>query len=139
MHDDNVVPEDLAATETDSRVRELLLSLPRSATQFDFESRVSAKICRRKNVRRVVIGVGSLMILLSGFLYNSYRKVPRQPEFVVQDNTTELSADPRGEFELFAVAYHGLSSPVIELDTLDRESQAWFTFVSSLDETTERQ
>ena len=139
IYDPNIRPDDFVASAADARVRELLSSLPVSPNRIDVESRVSAKIRRRRSLGLVAVGTASLIVLLAGILYQGFGRGPQQGEFVAQDPNPENPGDTIGELELFAVAYHGFSSPVMELDAIESEFQAWFTCLNSLEEATERQ
>lgn len=126
------------AAEDDARLREVLLSLPVSATRAKLEYRVLAKVRRRRRVIRTTCTASLIMLLTAGWFLLTSDRDPRQSKIVVKDPPSRDSINSVEEFELFASAYQGLASPVIQLETLENESQALLSYLSALEAVKEK-
>ena len=133
-------PKDAIANQADARIRELLSSLPVSAADADFEHRVLAKIRRRRLAVRSTCAASLIVFLVAAWVISTGDKNPRQPAFAVKDRSPVNSANLPGaslngaslnEVELFAAAYQGLASPVVQLEAHENELQALWWYLSS--------
>jgi hypothetical protein len=135
-------PEDSVATQADAQLRVLFSSLPAAESKVRFESRVLAKLRRRRNTIRATCAASLIVLLTIGWQLSDDRTNPQQPERVANNRPSSDIVEPAGEtideFELFAMAFQGLSSPVVQLDTHADESQALLNCLGSLAETLEK-
>ena len=130
-------PEDPVAIQADARLRELLSSLPVSATEVSCEHRVLAKVHRRQMATRATYGASLIVLLTAGWLMLTHGRDSQHPILVGKDHSPADALDSMDEVELFAVAYHGLSSPVAQLD-LEDVPRAWLRYLSSPEATMEK-
>jgi hypothetical protein len=135
-------PEDSVATQADAQLRDLFSSLPASKSTVDFNQRVLLKLHRRKITIRATCAASLIVLLTVGWQLSSDGTNPQQPTRVANNKTSGDVVEPGGEtiveFELFATAYRGLASPVVQLDTHANESQALLNCLGSLEETLEK-
>lgn len=129
--------EDPQAVQADSQLREIFASLPDTGSELDLTRRVLARIqSRKKQGRKIIIrsaAAASLLLLLATFWF--LISGDRDPQRVKKDPPAVQSVN---EVELFAFAYQGFSSPVVQLDELETESQAWLSYLDSLAATEEK-
>jgi hypothetical protein len=124
--------EDSATTQADARIRELLSTLPSPTGEARFEHRVLAKVHRRRIVIRSTCAASLIISLAVWFLISGINN-PQQPALAHADLSPAGSLDSLQDSELFAAAYQGFSSPVVQLEMLESEPQALLTLLVSLE------
>lgn len=144
MPSDNHNPprEDSVASQADTRIRELLSSLPVSTAGADYERRVLTKIHRRKITIRSTFAASLIVLLVAGWVISRGDQTPQRPGFAMNDrspvDSPELPSVSLNDVELFSSAFQGLPSPVVQLDAIENEAQAWLSYLSLLEETMEK-
>jgi hypothetical protein len=129
------LPKGSVATQADAQLRVLFSSLPASESKVSFESQVLAKLRRRKNTIRATCAASLIVLLSIGWHLSSDGTNPQQRTRVANNQPAGETID---EFELFATAFQGLASPVVQLDAHENESQALLNCLGSLAETLEK-
>ena len=136
------LPKGSVATQADAQLRVLFSSLPASESKVSFESQVLAKLRRRKNTIRATCAASLIVLLSIGWHLSSDGTNPQQRTRVANNQPSGDVVEPAGEtideFELFATAFQGLASPVVQLDAHENESQALLNCLGSLAETLEK-
>ncbi len=141
-------PEHHVATPDDVQLRELFSSLPVSSLAADFDQRVLTRVHRRKITIRATWAVSLIVLLSAGWYFrdgypSNVGGDSLQPSHVVgiqpAGDSDQATLELTDEVERFLIAYQGISSPVLELETLENQSQALLNYLSSLEASMEIQ
>ena len=121
----------------DERIRQLLSQMPATINQSDIAGRVVSKIHRRRLARRCLTASTIICAVAGTFWISQDRWNRKQPQIVRHHVTSDDLANASIELEQLATAFGDLPSPVVDLQMLEGEPEAWMTYLTSLDSNAE--